>query len=119
MGNDEIEKRVSSALRALGFDAHVFKKNSQSRPTKAVDISLATEILSLGYRDAYDIVCLVAGDRDYVPLVREVKRMGKQVYVSFFSRSSEAGLSEELQQEADLFLDRSSLFDNRARQYAD
>jgi|SRR5215472_2124427 len=106
---------VRNSLRRLGFDPQVFKKVNQEKHTKAVDISLATELLSLAYKDAYDVVCLIAGDQDYVPLVKEVKRSGKQVYISFFTGGSDAGLSEALRLEADLFLDLTGLFDVRRR----
>ena len=46
---------------------------------------------------------LIAGDADFVPLVDEVKRMGKQVFVLFFSAAH--GLGEELRRHSDDFLD--------------
>ena len=39
------------------------------------------------------VAVLVAGDGDYVPLITEVKRLGKVVYVVFFN---DYGLSTEL-----------------------
>jgi uncharacterized LabA/DUF88 family protein len=45
---------------------------------------------------------LVAGDGDYVPLVREVKRLGKIVCIAFFSEPKH-GLSPELRVESDYF----------------
>ena len=49
-----------------------------------MDIQLATDMLSNGFSDNYDIAILVAGDADYVPLIEEVQRLGKLVYVTFF-----------------------------------
>jgi hypothetical protein len=44
---------------------------------------------------------MVAGDADYVPLVEEVKRLGKRVHNSYFQE--EWGLSPELRRHADSF----------------
>ena len=33
------------------------------------------------FEDHYDVAVLIAGDGDYVPLVEEVKSLGKVVYV--------------------------------------
>jgi hypothetical protein len=112
-GDDEKLLSVRNSLRNLGFDPQVFKKDRQDQTTKAVDISLATEILGLAYKNSFDVVCLIAGDRDYVPLVHEIKRSGKQVYVSFFQNLPDAGLSDELRLEADLFLDLTAAFCER------
>ncbi|GAB1267215.1 NYN domain-containing protein [Aurantivibrio infirmus] len=92
---------IEDELLALGIsDPRVFKKNSNNR-SKRVDITLATEMLSNAYYNNYDVAILVAGDEDYVPLIQEVKRTGKQVAVWFFS----SGLSKYLRKESDVFLD--------------
>jgi len=57
--------------------------------------------LSHAFNVNYEIAVLVAGDEDYVPLVQELKRSGKQVALWFF----ESGLSKHLRRECDLFLD--------------
>ena len=60
-------------LKAHGIEApRVFKK-TKSRGSKRVDISLATDMLSHAFRKNYDIAVLVAGDEDYVPLVKAVQ----------------------------------------------
>ena len=51
---------------------------------KGVDISLAKDLLSHAFLDNYDYAILYSGDGDYVPLVEEVKRIGKNVMVCFF-----------------------------------
>jgi uncharacterized LabA/DUF88 family protein len=57
-------------------------------------------MLSHAFLDNYDVAVLVAGDGDYLPLVREVQRLGKRVYVAFFESS---GLNPELSLVADGF----------------
>ena len=78
----------------------VFRKD-KVKGSKRVDISLATEMLVHATRKHYDIAVLVAGDEDYVPLVRAVQGEGALVHI-WFVRD---GLSPALEQNADLFVD--------------
>lgn len=79
----------------------VFKKPSKSRKTTTIDLSLAIDVLRHVHQDDIDIVFLFSGDDDYCGLVDEVRRRGKQVYVSAFS----SGLSKRLARMADVFQD--------------
>jgi uncharacterized LabA/DUF88 family protein len=102
-GADDVIRKVRSDLRALDFDAHVFKRPTDtSRKSKGVDISLTTDMLSNAFMNNYDAALLIAGDADYIPLVEQVKRLGKVVYGGFFEHA-EAGLSEELRLATDTF----------------
>src|SRR5438552_16267039 len=78
----------------------VFKKD-KGKGSKRVDITLAIDMLLHGTRKHYDVAVLVAGDEDYVPLVRAVQGEGARVYVWFTSE----GLSPGLYQAADYFVD--------------
>jgi uncharacterized LabA/DUF88 family protein len=109
VGDDRRVVSVRRSLRALGFDPRVFKKPSGSQKSKGVDITLTKDVLSHAYEDHYDDAVLIAGDGDYVPLVEEVKRRGKRVYVVFFGGPG-LGLAEELQLVADGFTDLSRHF---------
>lgn len=64
---------------------------------KGVDITLATDMLRLGWRDLYDVAILVSGDGDFAYALQAVKDMGKHVEVAAFP----ANLSHELAQIAD------------------
>src|SRR4051794_12186407 len=44
---------------------------------KGVDISLTKDMLVQAFLGNYDIAVLVAADGDYLPVVEEVKRLGK------------------------------------------
>ncbi|MGD0863341.1 MAG: NYN domain-containing protein [Candidatus Limnocylindrales bacterium] len=88
------------ALRDLGFEPCLFKRTQGK--SKAVDISLATDLLTLGGEDQYDVAVIVAGDGDYLPLLSAVKRRGHHVVVCFFA---EYGLNNELRIAADDFVD--------------
>jgi len=56
--------------------------------------------------DAIDLVYLASGDGDYLPLVSEVMRHGKQVYVAAFS----SGLNAELTHSVDEFFNLDGVF---------
>ncbi len=58
---------------------------------------------------------LISGDGDYVPLVSEVKRLGKVVCVAFFEDS---GLNPELRLSADAFADIGQSFLNHWQGFA-
>jgi uncharacterized LabA/DUF88 family protein len=79
----------------------VFKRGKE-RAVKGLDIALARDMLSHAFRDNYDVAVLFGGDGDYVPLVHEVKRLGKLFYVAFFDDGT---LSRELKLAADRFID--------------
>ncbi|MGH2561442.1 MAG: NYN domain-containing protein [Thermomicrobiales bacterium] len=91
-----------SALWNLGFTPEVFHKQ-RGKKAKAVDIALTKDVLSNAFLNNYDILVLMAGDGDYVPLVHEVKRLGKNVFIAHFE-SPDAGLHPELKLAADRFV---------------
>ena len=71
---------------------HVFKKDKQTARAKGVDIQLTVDVLNHVHEDHVDTVYLMSGDGGYKPLIEEVRRSGKQVYLSAFSD----GLDESL-----------------------
>ena len=54
---------------------------------KKVDINIAIDIISLAYEDAYDMAVLISGDGDFVPVVKKVKELDKNVEVWAFKYS--------------------------------
>ena len=64
--------------------------------------ALTKDMLSHAFRDNYEVAVLVAGDGDYVPVVQEVQRLGKIVFVWFFENE---GLNPKLKLAADHFFD--------------
>ena len=103
---------VKQALRSLGFHPEVFKKAKLDEKAKGVDIALAKDFLSHAFLGNYDVAVLIAGDGNYVPLITEVKRLGKIVYVAFFR---DYGLSTELHLAADMFFEMEHFFLKRWR----
>lgn len=98
--------RSASRLNLLTLDTHSAHSVSLAfnRPHPALMSGLACvlDMLSHAFRGNYEAAVLIAGDADYVPLVEEVKRLGKNVYRSFFEFH---GLSPELRRSVDSFSD--------------
>lgn len=84
-GTNEAREEVADWLRQQGgFEApRVFPKSSKTRGSKQVDISLCCDMLTHAARRHYDVAILVAGDGDYMPLVRAVKSEGARAHVGY------------------------------------
>ena len=65
---------------------------------KGVDVQLATDMITHGFRNNYDVAILVAGDNDFVGALQAVKDNGKHVEVALFGRE---GTSRQLRRVAD------------------
>lgn len=99
IGSPKVLDQLRDNLWGLGFQPTVLQ-GSKGRPSKGVDIALACDALSNAFRDNYDVAVLITGDGDYVPLVEEVKRLGKLVHLVFFESN---GLNQELRRACDSF----------------
>jgi uncharacterized LabA/DUF88 family protein len=80
----------------LNFDVTVFDlKIARDKITgqvkdkyeKGVDVALATDLLVLAAKNAYDVAIVCAGDADFIRAIEGVKDMGKQIYVASFEKS--------------------------------
>lgn len=85
---------------------HVFKKPKQSQKTRMVDISICTDLLRHSHQEGTNRMVLAAGDGDYLPLLHEAMRLGKQVSVMAFSD----GLCPELVYSVDEFKSLDDIF---------
>lgn len=101
-GDEPLRAQVTRHLWTVGFSPSVFRKGKEDK-TKGVDIAMATDMLSHAFMGNYDVAVLVAGDKDYLPMVESVKRLGKLVIVAFFEEKGH-GLSEDLKLAADCFI---------------
>ena len=77
----------------------VFKKDAQSRKTRNVDIQIVIVVMRFAHSSQFEQIHILSGDGDYLPLIREVARLGKQVRISAFS----SGLNPLLQSDVDRF----------------
>jgi len=121
----ESESEVTAtrlALREIGFEPQMYRRRRDRSKvvdpppgeerdealarwkSKAVDLALATDVLTLAGEGRYEVAVIVAGDGDYIPVVEAVKRLGRHVVVAFFADKAH-GLSDELRIAADEFVD--------------
>ena len=80
---------VRDALWESGFSSIVTHK-PKNGTAKRVDISLTKDMLVHAFLGNYDIALLVAGDGDFIPVVEEVKRLGKRLVVALVAERSES-----------------------------
>ena len=91
----------------MGFNPQVFKRDANQKKAKGVDIALTKDMLTHAFLGHYEVAVLISGDGDYVPLVEQVKRFGKPVFVLFFE---DEGLSPKLKLASDWFRDITPYF---------
>lgn len=87
------------SARTAGFEpVHVLGKRTSAGVKSMVDVSLATDSMSVLYENPNITTFIIGtGDADFIPLIRQWKRRGKHVIVM----SNEAKLSTDLRQIAD------------------
>ena len=55
----------------------LYKKDSQSRKSRLVDVNMTIDVMRHAYTDAVDVVYLLSGDGDFVELVGRVESEGR------------------------------------------
>lgn len=80
-GKLEDDRRLDDTLMRAGVVPHFLPVNeSGERPCeKGIDVWLALETYDLAVSKHLDVVAIVAGDSDYVPLVRKLNGLGVRV----------------------------------------
>ena len=96
-------------LRTLRFTVvdKPLKKRGETYVEKGVDVALVTDLLSMAYKNAYDVAIVVSGDKDVQGAIEEVKRSGKRVEVAAFGSAT----SEDMKTCGDDFVDLESIAD--------
>jgi uncharacterized LabA/DUF88 family protein len=115
VASEDVLAQYRDRLAEMGFDPRVFKRAAGTKRSKGVDITLATEMLTNAFMGNYSLAVLIAGDEDYVPLVEQVKRLGKVVVVGFLDN---CGVSKALIRAADYTQDLAPALDHSRREYA-
>ena len=85
------QRKFISELKNMGIKpriANLRKLASGEWLEKEVDIMLATDMLALAFRNAYDTAVLVSGDSDFCYTVETIQDLGKRVINATFKRNS-------------------------------
>ena len=74
------ERRFDDVLVRAGITPHyLLRRGKDGEEEKGVDVWLALECFELAIRGRVDVVVLVTGDQDFVPLVRKLNSVGVRV----------------------------------------
>jgi uncharacterized protein (TIGR00288 family) len=95
------EKPFFEALMNLGIETRIKPLQEYYGGLKKADWDVGIVIDAIRAANSVDVVILVSGDGDFIPLVEYLKNQGKRVEVIAFGRST----SSKLKEEADEFID--------------
>jgi len=95
------EKMFFDALTKLGIETKEKELQVFLGGAKKADWDVAIAVDSLRLAPSLDAVIICSGDGDFIPLVKQLQSMGKQVEIIAFSKSA----SSKLQEAADDFVD--------------
>jgi cold shock CspA family protein/uncharacterized LabA/DUF88 family protein len=73
------ERQFDEVLMREGIVSHFLPMSSGAE--KGIDVWLALEAMELAIHKRFDVVVLIAGDGDYLPLVRKLNTLGTRVCV--------------------------------------
>jgi len=95
------EKPFFEALTNLGIETRVKQLQEYYGGAKKADWDVGITVDGIRASSSADVIVLVSGDGDFVPLMEYLKNQGKRVEVIAFGRSTSAKSKEE----ADEFID--------------
>ena len=98
----EIDRYQDQILMWAGVVAHYHPMNEAVSPPeeKGVDVWLALEAYDLAVHKHLDVVVLISGDADFLPLIRKINGLGTRVLVIGFDLPNVAKTSQKLIDEA-------------------
>lgn len=86
---EALPERCGGDLTRIGMETMNVAGASRKN---AADMKLAIDATRMLYTQSYDTFVIIGGDRDYLPLVGELKRSGRNVFVASFANSLSADL---------------------------
>jgi len=95
------ERAFFEALTNLGIETRIRDLKEFYGGAKKADWDVGIVIDAVRTASNVDVIVIVSGDGDFIPLVEYLKNKGKRVEVMAFGRTT----SSQLQEEADEFID--------------
>lgn len=77
----------------------VFHKTTKNLKTRNVDINIVVDMMRAAHTGSVELLLLLSGDGDYLPVIEECMRQGKTVWACSFS----SGLNARLPVSVDLY----------------
>ena len=96
------EKPFFDALINLGIETRVKDLQEYYGGLKKADWDVGIAVDAIKTADSVDVIVLVSGDGDYVPLVEYLKNHGKRVEAMAFGKSTSSRLREAVDEFVDL-----------------
>ena len=93
---EDVSSMVRQGLYSMGFDL----KDIPIRKTNSEDAMIIVDALSDAFETDVDVYFLITADKDFIPLINKLKKLGKYVYVI----GSAPQASELLIQSCDQFI---------------
>ncbi|MBK8097629.1 MAG: NYN domain-containing protein [Planctomycetes bacterium] len=111
----ETDRLQDQILMHAGVVTHYHPMNEFSTPPgeKGIDVWLALEAYDLAVHKRFDVLVLVSGDSDFVPLIRKVNGLGTRVLVLGFDIEG-SKTSQKLIEEASYTVMMSEEVDSKA-----
>lgn len=115
VGAEELVTNTRAEIAAQRYQAgsvmaqlvpFVYKKENRRDKNRNVDIQIVIDVMRASSADAYDLIFLASGDGDYLPLIAEAMRAGKQVFAAAFS----SGLNPAIASSVDKFINLDEFF---------
>ncbi len=77
----ESDRFLDQLLMYAGIVSHYYPMNEKATPPeeKGIDVWLSLEAYDLAVHKRFDVLVLIAGDQDFVPLIRKVNGIGTRV----------------------------------------
>jgi len=94
-------KLISGYTVKTSFDK-LLKNNAIE---KKIDIKMAIDMISLAYENQYDTAVLVSGDGDFVPVVKKLQKLNKNVELWAFKYSLANTLNEKIEEKDTFYID--------------
>ncbi|MRX07309.1 NYN domain-containing protein [Pseudoduganella sp. FT25W] len=85
---------------------HVFHKPSKNTKARNVDLQISIDVLRAAHLPSVDSIFILSGDGDYIPLIQEASRHGKEIWLGAFS----SGLHPSLRHYIDVFCELDDIF---------
>lgn len=82
-GSLETDRLQDQILMYAGIVTHYYPMDETKNPPieKGIDVWLALEAYDLAVHKRFDVLVLVSGDQDFIPLVRKVNGLGTRVMI--------------------------------------
>jgi uncharacterized protein (TIGR00288 family) len=106
------EKTFFDALTRLGIETKIKDLQIYGDFKKADwDVGIAIDAIKLA--QSLDVLIILSGDGDFLPLIEYLKNMGKQVEVAAFSKSTSTKIKEIADKFFDIGKSRKYLYKNK------